>query len=166
MAHDREGESLELELLMQVFKSKIDPWLVAVILVVDLIVIAALIVAWRSGEPITAGIWLVMGSCLAVGLGLPLWLLLATSYTVGAGNLVIRCGPLSQTIPLASIERIAPSRSLLSAPALSLDRLRISYGQGGSVLVSPRHKDAFLRALATADVAAAGAALAAQVPPR
>lgn len=42
---------------------------------------------------------------------------------------------------------MAPTRGPLSSPALSLDRLRIEYGKRGVVLISPREKEAFVRAL-------------------
>jgi hypothetical protein len=45
------------------------------------------------------------------------------------------------------IARIVPSNSLESAPALSLTRLRIDYGVGKSILVSPADQQAFLRAI-------------------
>ena len=39
---------------------------------------------------------------------------------------------------------IRPTRNPLSSPALSLDRLRIDYGSGRSIMVSPEDKDKFI----------------------
>ena len=64
-----------------------------------------------------------------------------------AYTMKIRCGFVSWNIPRKDIHSIKPSRSLLSGPALSMDRLKISYAGKGTILISPREKDAFLRAL-------------------
>ena len=45
------------------------------------------------------------------------------------------------------IQDITPSRNILSAPALSLDRLKIRFGKRAFILVSPEDKDGFLRAV-------------------
>ena len=82
-----------------------------------------------------------------VGVGLPLWTLLTTRYTIDGTSLHVRSGPFRWTIPLRDIRSITPTRDLGSSPALSLDRLRIEYGGGRVLLVSPREKDTFLRDL-------------------
>lgn len=74
-----------------------------------------------------------------------------TSYEVTPSALVIRFGPFRSTVPVASIIRVVPTREPTSAPAPSLDRLRIDYrAEDGSscTLVSPRDKEAFLQDLA------------------
>lgn len=45
---------------------------------------------------------------------------------------------------LKELSLIAPSRSWLSAPALSLKRIRLSFSNGREVLISPRQQDVFL----------------------
>ena len=70
-------------------------------------------------------------------------------YVIEEEALALRHGMVTQRVPLAKIERVAPSRNPLSAPALSLDRLRIDYGgRFGFALVSPVDRDGFLDALA------------------
>ena len=81
------------------------------------------------------------------GVGLPLWTLLTTHYTIDGTSLHVRSGPFRWTIPLRDIRLITPTRDSTSSPALSLDRLRIEYGGGRVLLVSPREKDTFLRDL-------------------
>ncbi|RZJ55116.1 MAG: hypothetical protein EON49_21085, partial [Acidovorax sp.] len=83
----------------------------------------------------------------ALTLVLPLWLLLDTSYTLTAEELLVRSGPLRWRIALGDVREVLPSRSWVSSPALSLDRLRIRYGQGRSILISPREKQRFIDAL-------------------
>jgi hypothetical protein len=48
------------------------------------------------------------------------------------------------------ITAITPTSNPLSSPALSLDRLRIDYGKGRSVMISPRDKQGFLGAMESA----------------
>ena len=67
------------------------------------------------------------------------------------GELLIRSGPMRWRIPVQDIRRIEASRSWLSSPALSLDRLRIHHcratGRMRQVLVSPRDRQGFVQAL-------------------
>ena len=51
---------------------------------------------------------------------------------------------------MGGIREVRPTTNPLSAPALSLDRLRIDYEEGGrvrSLLVSPKDKEGFLQEL-------------------
>lgn len=90
------------------------------------------------------------GLIACVGAGLPLWVLLDTRYVVDATHLRIRSGPFRWTVPIAGIVRIAPTSNPLSSPALSLDRLCLEYGRGASVMVSPRDRAGFMRAIEAA----------------
>lgn len=81
------------------------------------------------------------------------WLLVLayrTRYCLDDDNLTIRLGPFSKAIPLAQISAAYPTHNPLSAPAWSLDRLRIrgSFSRFGA-LISPRGRDRFLVELAT-----------------
>ena len=89
-----------------------------------------------------------MVSLLSVfGVALILSVLMGTKYTVADGEIRIISGPFRWTIRVADILDIQDSRNLLSSPALSLDRLKITYGHGKFVLVSPADKDGFLKAI-------------------
>lgn len=79
-------------------------------------------------------------------LGLPLWLLFNTGYTLDATELRAKSGPFSWTVPLADIHSITPTRNPLSSPALSLDRLKIEHARGW-LMISPADKEGFLREL-------------------
>ncbi|AWV98723.1 PH domain-containing protein [Arcticibacterium luteifluviistationis] len=69
----------------------------------------------------------------------------STFYRISETNLIIKSSFLVNIdIPITSIKSIIPSRSLLSSPALSLDRLEVSYGKYGSVLISPKDRALFL----------------------
>ena len=75
-------------------------------------------------------------------------------YKITSDDLVVRCGLLvNQQIPLSAIVLVQPTRNPLSAPALSLDRLRVAClirGREKFTLISPTDKPAFLRDLAAA----------------
>ncbi len=126
------------------YSSKIDRWLIVVIaLSVATSTGAVLAVSLKGGVPaaVLAGIALLV---LVAGIGLPLWMLLGTRYEITPERLLVRCGPFRWTVPLREIRAVTPTRNPLSSPALSLDRLRIDYGRGSSVMISPRDKARFL----------------------
>ena len=67
--------------------------------------------------------------------------------TLRPGVLRVVSGPFRWRVPIADIQSVTPTRSLWSAPALSLDRLRINYGNGRCILVSPADKQGFMEAI-------------------
>lgn len=134
-----------------VFRSKIDAWLLTVLLASVAVVVFAVLHVLRAG----AG-WFAPLVLFLLGAGLPLWLLVSTRYTVSSGNLAIRSGPFVWRVAARNIVGITPTRSALSGPALSLDRIRIDYKSGqssGSVLVSPKDKAGFVKAVRAAQTA-------------
>ncbi len=70
-----------------------------------------------------------------------------TNYELTPDGLKVRSGVIRTSIPYQEIRRVRASRSWLSAPALSLDRLEIAYGSSRTTLISPRDRAAFLRDL-------------------
>lgn len=70
----------------------------------------------------------------------------STYYVIEGDTLLIRSGVAKWRVPVREIRSITPTRSALSAPALSLDRLRIVYGSK-AVMVSPEDKQRFIEAL-------------------
>ena len=70
-----------------------------------------------------------------------------TNYALSPDALKIRSGVIRTSIPYQEIDQVRASRSWLSAPALSLDRLQITYGSSRTTLVSPRDQAAFLQDL-------------------
>ena len=117
------------------YESKIDALILGLLGSSVAICVAACVVVLRSSTP---GAWWICLPILAIGAGLPLWLLLATRYTLDSTMLRVRSGPFRWRIPVADITSIKPSRSTMSGPALSLDRLSIAYGRGNVLLISPR----------------------------
>ena len=71
-----------------------------------------------------------------------------TSYSLDRVNLAIKIGPLSKKIPIAEITDAFPTWNPLSAPAWSLDRLRIRFSSSRfGALISPVKKLEFLEEL-------------------
>jgi hypothetical protein len=137
----------------RVFRSKVDWWfrvLIGFVIATELGVIVGAAISVR--DPLTTT-GIILGS-LAV-LALLLSVLLNTSYTVDRGVLKARSGPLCWKVPLDQIQSVEMTRSALSSPALSLDRLRIRYGKGRFILVSPADKSGFIRAIGQDDAKAA-----------
>ena len=68
-----------------------------------------------------------------------------TCYTISNNILKIKSGfLLNRSIPIESIKKIVPCHTILSAPALSFDRLEVFYNQYDSVVISPENKDDFI----------------------
>ena len=127
------------------FVSKVDGWVIPVMLVAIGGMIWALLSVMITETP-----WLVRIATAAVTvlvLGLLVSLFTRTHYTIADGELRVVSGPFRRTIPLSAITSIEPSRNPLSSPALSLDRLKISYGNKKYVLISPADKTGFLSAI-------------------
>jgi apolipoprotein N-acyltransferase len=125
------------------FKSKIDLWLLVVLLLLVAACIAPIAQNW---EPFVGELWWAT-LLLAPGILLPLWLLVGTRYFLGDNQLVVRCGPFRWDVAIADISSIEPTSGVLSAPALSLQRLRIAYGDGKEIVISPEPRKEFVRQL-------------------
>ncbi len=126
------------------FSSKIDLWL-WVLMTLTVAVCAAAIVMMGLNGSVSAA-FAGMAVC-AVVLALPVWVVLRTYYELVESDLLIRSGPFRWCVPLDQIRTVAASRNLASAPALSINRLLIAYGQDDAILISPRDKLPFIEEL-------------------
>ena len=72
-----------------------------------------------------------------------------TDYTIQGDLLKIRAGFLiNKKIPITEIKKIYPTNSLLSSPALSLsERICVEYGNGKSIIISPKKRSEFLNSI-------------------
>ncbi len=62
--------------------------------------------------------------------------------------LLIRSGPLRKKVNIRGIKKIRRTRTLLSSPALSFDRLEITHGRfGDHLVISPVRKQEFIKQL-------------------
>jgi hypothetical protein len=93
------------------------------------------------------GVWPAVIILLCVG-GFLLHIFLNTYYTIAGNELKVKCGFLiNATIDIDRITKIAPTNSILSSPALSMDRLEIFYNKFDSIIVSPEDKAGFIAQL-------------------
>ncbi len=134
---------------MKVFVSKIDYWLLAVILLC--VAVSAYAAASLLGVELTLSNSLPAAFILFIGVVFPLWLLGSTRYYINGhkNQLIITSGPFKWRIDIDSINSITETRNPLSGPALSLDRLLICYGHHRQIMISPKQKHEFLAALST-----------------
>ena len=77
------------------------------------------------------------------------YLYVETKYIITLDDqLHIRCGFLiNETVSIPQITRVAATRTWLSAPAFSLDRLEIFTGENAVAVISPADKSKFVHAL-------------------
>ena len=119
-----------------VFMSRVDAWLA---LCVGAAIALCLYAAWSQQSLFALAIG---GFTVATVVALTV----PCKYTMKTNRLEIRCGLLRQVVPFADITGIEPSRSIVSAPALSLKRVKISCART-VYLVSPKERERFIEEL-------------------
>ncbi|MEE4244719.1 MAG: PH domain-containing protein [Kangiellaceae bacterium] len=130
---------------MTKFKSKVDLWLGGVIYLSAIFCLAItsyIILYFPSFTTYLVAVFIV-----SIGSAFPLWLVHATYYQIDETRLIVKSGPFKWIIKRSQITNIEASHNPISSPALSLDRLKIYYGNGQTLLISPSNKDQFLSAL-------------------
>lgn len=127
-----------------VFRSKLDLWLVAVIVGIPVLVLEFMLegagIDDRGADLIAMGI-------VVVVLAFFVWLYFTTRYTIPSQAILVKSGPFSWIVPLREITSIEPTRNPASSPALSSDRLLIRYGGGDELMVLPADKAGFMAAI-------------------
>lgn len=128
-----------------VFTSKIDLWLAFLILGSSLLLILVPVWEWIYNDSSIRRILFI--SLLTIpGAILLLVIFFNIKYSFSEDELFVKNGFSTQSIPLKDITHIIPTNSMLSAPALSLDRIEIRY-EGGNIVISPKDKEGFYRAI-------------------
>jgi hypothetical protein len=121
-----------------IFRSKIDLWLIVLLSVVALSTILPLF--WQFS-------WLLFVIDVAE-IVLLYDMFFHTYYRIEGSRLIVKNGSaLTFTYDISSIQSVSPTRTLLSAPALSLDRLKLTMKGGETVVISPKDKDGLIREL-------------------
>jgi len=127
------------------FSSKVDGWLIPIMVLAVGGLFAALIAVLIDGAPWP--IRVLLGAVTIIVTMLLFSVFRNTAYVIDGDTLRIVSGPFKWTIPVADINEITPSRNPLSSPALSIDRLKITYSEKKFVLVSPEDKAGFISAI-------------------
>lgn len=82
-------------------------------------------------------------------IGLLVWLWFGTGYKVEDGLIKVRYGPFRSSIRIEEIRKLSKIKSPFTAPALSVDRVEILYGQYNVLNISPKNEKAFIQLLVT-----------------
>ena len=117
------------------YKSRLDSWLVIVMIIPFLIVI---ILTMREGNWVGILITLPIAAFI-------IHMFATTDYTINSTTLRVRSGFFVKiSVDIASIKSISETNTILSAPATSLGRLEITYNKYDSVVISPKNKAEFI----------------------
>jgi hypothetical protein len=128
-----------------VFRSRVDWWLVILLLVVPGWPIAT---EWanRGGSP-PASLWV-----LIAALAILVVTFVPVRYVIEGKTVSIQCGLIGweyAAFSVDDVQSVRPTHNPLASPALSLDRLNIDLGFRGNILISPKPKGEFLRVIRT-----------------
>lgn len=89
------------------------------------------------------GIIIILGTLIFI-----LHLYSTTYYAIDGHFLIVTSGFLvNRKIDINTVKSIRDTRSLLSAPALSFDRIEIGWGNYSGIVISPKNKEAFIDAM-------------------
>ena len=126
------------------YRSKVDLWLVAIIGASLVAAIVGVGIAGLQEGPMrfTQGFFVMLSV-----VGLLVWTFTSTNYTLEGRDLIVRSGPFTWRIGINDITSIEKPSGWVrsgSSPALSMDRLVVSYGKGKRVMISPAEKEKFL----------------------
>ncbi len=127
----------------EVYKSKVDAWIVALVFAATVL---PAIPAFTTGTGYAgAVICLLLFPAICASL-------FGVRYEVGNGVLTVStCHLFREVYYIENMKSIRRTRCPLSAPAASLDRIEIKMHKGHALLLSPRHRDRFVRSLLAAD---------------
>ena len=124
---------------MMRFESKIDWWIP--VLLIGGLSAGSLTWAIDAERPWSDGVGLCFGWALSI------WIMLQTYYEFHGDYLLVRCGPFWRKLLIRDIASVESTRNPLASMALSLDRIAIKMRSGSGVMISPRDKARFLKAL-------------------
>jgi len=126
------------------YRSRIDGWILGVMALSMGLAVLGIVIGGAQEGPLR----MAQAGFILLGIGgFVAWIVLGTNYTLEGDRLAIRSGPLRWNILLADITSIDRSKGfarLKSGPALSMDRLTISYRNGKQLNISPAEPEKFL----------------------
>lgn len=120
------------------FKSKVDAWLVVLIVLIGLGTGAIALLETDTGSWIAVAVIVVI--CTAV-----LSMLYSIRYVViGTQLQIFYTRKISSSYDLRELKSLRPTHNPLSAPAASLDRLELKFTRYRDILISPKDKAGFI----------------------
>lgn len=121
-----------------VFNSKVDIWMAIIFILVPISMIYGVIT-----EP--SAVLLLVTAFVIVLLCI---LFFGTKYVIEKDELIVYAGIYKKRIPIQQIRSLRPSKNPLSAPAMSIDRIEITFDPHIQViLVSPKERELFVNKL-------------------
>ena len=122
---------------MKIYKSKIDWWM-SLVLVYPI---------FRSIVSIIEGEWIGYFG-IFICLLFIFFISKSTRYIIEENQLTIKClFIVNNRIDISKIKKIEKTNSILSSPALSLDRIAIKFNKFDEVYISPKEKQSFVNNL-------------------
>lgn len=123
--------------MMKVYKSKIDYWLALPLIYPFYLSVCSMV----KGEWIGILVFFLLISLIAI-------VSFLTKYIVEDHTLIVKTALVThKKVDIHSIRKIEKTNSILGAPALSLDRIRIYYNKFDEILLSPKEKNDFVERL-------------------
>lgn len=123
---------------MKIYKSKVDWWL-GLLLVYPIYLSVASLIKEQ---------WIYGFAGLAFVIGVVLFVSKTTRYIINDTQLIVKSlWIVNNTIDISKIRKIEKTNSILSSPALSLDRIALYYNKYDEVYISPKEKQDFLNNL-------------------
>lgn len=130
---------------MKVYKSKVDWWLIIVLAGISIYLLNLIYLHFTIQTLHEDPLFFVFLGFLALIVWSPIP---TTYYVIDNDVLKVQSIFLKWEIPLRNIYKVERTYNPLSAPALSLDRLRIEYTTNGiseSIMVSPKEQEQFIK---------------------
>ncbi|QOD12797.1 PH domain-containing protein [Psychrobacter sp. 28M-43] len=125
-----------------IFVSKVDFWLALLLWSLSLFTVFVPLWQWQRGAHKSLIQTILMTVILIPFAALMLIPFFGTKYILTNDQLQVDSGFSVQKIEITDITYITPTRSMSSAPALSLDRIKIEY-RNKEVLISPKDRASF-----------------------
>ncbi|MFI8553735.1 PH domain-containing protein [Psychrobacter sp. NPDC077938] len=125
-----------------IFVSKVDFWLALLLWGLSLFTVSVPLWQWKRDAHKSLIQTILMTVILIPFAALMLIPFFSTKYILTNDQLQVDSGFSVQKIELTDITYIMPTRSMSSAPALSLDRIKIEY-RNKEVLISPKDRASF-----------------------
>ena len=127
------------------YKSKIN---VTLLIFVTLCLVILPVLPLLIGTVTASEIWFIVIYC-PLAIAFEAYIYTSTHYTISGDTLTVKSILLCEKIKINDITKISHTRTWLSAPALSLNRIELHYKRGRTIVISPRNESSFISQLRT-----------------
>lgn len=100
------------------------------------------------GSVTASELWFIAIYC-PLAIAFEAYIYTSTHYTISGDTLTVKSILLCEKININDITKISHTRTWLSAPALSLNRIELRYNRGHTIVISPRNESSFISQLRT-----------------